>query len=146
MDFGNNQNIPMKKTDHPYHDHSMWKGAKPQTFLKAQELRKKLTKAEKAMKEILELPPFNKYNFRCQHPLGIYIVDFYSHPLELIIEVDGEYHESQKQKTYDIERTEFLEFNGLKVIRFTNQMILKNPTEVKKLLKSQFNPGFPSSL
>ncbi|WP_224490296.1 endonuclease domain-containing protein [Robertkochia flava] len=136
----------MKKTEQPYHDLSMSKGAKPETFLKAQQLRKNLTKAEKCLKAILDSPPFDSYNFRCQHPLGIYILDFYSHSLKMVIEVDGPYHSSNEQILADRERTTYLESYDLKVIRFTNRMVLNNAEKVKAILITLIKPGFSSSL
>jgi very-short-patch-repair endonuclease len=60
-------------------------------------------------------------HFRRQHPFGIYILDFYCFRANLVIEVDGMIH--IKRLAYDIERTEYLESSGLKVIRFTNEDI-----------------------
>ena len=59
--------------------------------------------------------------FRRQHPVLVYIADFYCHSLKLIIEIDGGYHLGFLQMEKDLERTKDLEFNGLKVIRFTNE-------------------------
>lgn len=136
----------MKKTDHPYHDHSMWKGATQQTFLKAMELRSKLTKAEKCLKDILNKAHFEPYNFRCQHPIGIYIVDFYSHKLKLVLEVDGPYHHSKPQKENDKERTEFLESYNITVLRFTNRMVINNSDRVEEIIKTFIQSGFSSAL
>jgi len=65
------------------------------------------------------------YKFRRQHPIHKFIVDFYCHKLKLIIEVDGKYHESEGQKNSDLERSELLTFQGIKIIRFTNEEVLK---------------------
>jgi len=56
---------------------------------------------------------------------GIYIVDFYCHKLKLVIEVDGSVHDLKDIKAADLERQRLLEMEGLKVIRFTNEEILK---------------------
>ena len=47
--------------------------------------------------------------FNRQKPLGKYIVDFYCKPLNLVIEVDGGYHEEDLQKIKDKERQQVLE-------------------------------------
>lgn len=104
----------------------MWKGAPPESFGKAKDLRLKMTEAEKLLRDKLNKEPFRKYKFRSQHPLQLYILDFYSHSLRLAIEVDGEYHNSDEQKKLDLERTETLEFQGLQVIRFDNNEIIGN--------------------
>ncbi len=42
--------------------------------------------------------------FRAQHPIDRYIVDFYCHPIKLVIEVDGRIHKSKDRMEYDIGR------------------------------------------
>lgn len=42
--------------------------------------------------------------FRPQHPIDIFIADFYCHPVRLVIEVDGGIHKSKDQMEYDIGR------------------------------------------
>ena len=70
------------------------------------------------------------YKFRRQHPIGIYIVDFYCHALKLVIEADGSIHEQETVQQADNERQRSLEADGLQVIRFTNNEILKNTEHV----------------
>jgi very-short-patch-repair endonuclease len=55
-------------------------------------------------------------------------VDFYCAEAKLIIEVDGDFHVTHE--AYDATRTEWLEGQGYRVIRFTNNHILKNLDEV----------------
>jgi len=104
----------------------MFKGAKPENFKRAEDLRSKMTSSESKLWEVLKNKDAIGYRFRRQHPLGHYILDFYNHKLKLCIEVDGEYHEYQEQKEHDMERDEFLKFNGITVIRFKNQEVENN--------------------
>ncbi len=60
-------------------------------------------------------------NFRRQHAIGNFIVDFVSIKNKLVIELDGSQHIDQKD--YDIERSKYLESLGYKVIRFWNHQI-----------------------
>ncbi len=112
------------KKDHPYHDESMYKGAPPDSFAKAKFLRDNMTDAEKSLWERLKDNKFKGFKFRRQHPIHIYIVDFYCHKLKLIIEIDGGYHDSKEQKLLDAERSEILKFQELEIIRFTNDEVL----------------------
>lgn len=64
--------------------------------------------------------------FRRQHIIGDYIVDFVSLDCNLIIEVDGGYHESTEQKSEDEIRQHWLEKMGYKVLRFSNDDIFEN--------------------
>ncbi len=52
-------------------------------------------------------------------------MDFYCAALRLVIEVDGEYHASPEAQARDAERTKILEGYGLRVIRFTDEQVLK---------------------
>lgn len=67
-------------------------------------------------------------HFRRQHAIGNYIVDFCAPQMKLIIEVDGDPH--NKQKEYDTERTRFLESKGYMVLRFWNNDIMNNLASV----------------
>ena len=127
------------KRDPIQHEDSMWKGASSSGFLKAKELRDKMTIAEKALWAELEKNKLCGVKFRRQHPIGVYIVDFYAHKLKLIIELDGKYHQNKKQQILDDERTAFLEFNGLKVIRFNNEEILENMETIIQKIKNEIS-------
>ena len=58
--------------------------------------------------------------FQRQKAIGNYIVDFYCHQAKLVVELDGSQHYEDGIKTYDQERTRFLEHQGLRVLRFAN--------------------------
>ncbi len=74
------------------------------------------------------------YKFRRQHSFGKYIADFYCREKDLIIEVDGSQHLEQKE--YDDKRSEFLENQGIKVLRFWDNEINNNiDGVVEKILK-----------
>jgi len=62
------------------------------------------------------------YRFLRQKPVGNYIVDFYCRKLKLVIEIDGDSHLDSFK--YDQMRTKFIEQQGFKVIRFTNNQVL----------------------
>ncbi|MCL2446009.1 MAG: endonuclease domain-containing protein [Oscillospiraceae bacterium] len=55
-----------------------------------------------------------------QRIIDSYIVDFYCPKAMLVIEVDGEYHDTPQQKAYDKERDAYLAGHGLRVLRFQN--------------------------
>ena len=61
--------------------------------------------------------------FRRQHIIGDYIVDFICLKQNLIIEIDGGYHQETTQQTEDKTRQNWLESMGYKVLRFTNEDI-----------------------
>lgn len=55
-----------------------------------------------------------------------FIADFYIPSKNLIIELDGEYHDNIKQQDKDIWRTRILKSLGYKVIRFKNKQITES--------------------
>lgn len=84
----------------------------------AQKLRKNQTKEE----GLLWYCFLSKYpcRFRRQYIIGNYIADFYCHRAKLVLELDGSQHYEPLEMENDRKRTEYLESQGLKVLRFTN--------------------------
>jgi len=105
-------------------DRTMFYGAISETFDRAAELRKNMSIAELVLWKKLRDRKLFKARFRRQHPIGIYIVDFYNHEYKLVIEVDGEIHRTTETIDYDSVRTYELEKHGLKVLRFTNHQVI----------------------
>ncbi len=96
----------------------------PKLIDRAKELRKNLTPAESKLWNGY-LRNF-KYKVLRQRPIDHFIVDFYCHSLKLVIEIDGEIHFTEEAEAADRERTQILESYGIKVIRFTNQEVLRD--------------------
>ena len=126
----------MKKLK-PNHDEGMWKGAPSDSFTKAQFLRRNETKAEKLLWEKLRNNQLEGLKFRRQHPVNIYIADFYCHKFKLIIELDGDYHNQEEQKQKDEVRTEVLILNGLKIIRFKDEEVEQDINQVLTTIKNK---------
>ena len=127
------------RKDGIYYQESMFKGAPAESFLKADVLRKNMTPAEKQLWERLkELPDLK---FRRQHPIHLFIVDFYCHECKLVIEIDGDYHNSKDQKEKDSERTKLLIFQDLSILRFTNQEVFDNMDAVIDKIMAKINDG-----
>jgi very-short-patch-repair endonuclease len=91
----------------------------------ARELRQPHTAAEATLWRHLRNRNLN-YKFRRQHPIEVFIIDFYCARAKLLIEIDGESHLQKAQIEYDQSRTEYLETLGYKVIRFTNEDVRYN--------------------
>ena len=107
-------------------------GASEEIIKRARMLRKKMTKAEENIWSHLRKKQFEGLRFRRQHPIGRFIVDFYCHALKLVIEIDGNIHQEDVQKERDENRTYELQRLGLTVIRFDNEMVLKDISRVLK--------------
>jgi leucyl-tRNA synthetase len=89
----------------------------------AVEMRREPTFAEAMLWEELRKEKLG-VRFRRQHLVGKYIADFVCLEKKLIVEVDGEYHNTPEQQALDAERTLELEQKYFfKVIRFTNDEV-----------------------
>lgn len=86
----------------------------------ADKMRKNPTESENILWQALRRNATG-YHFRRQWIIGRFIADFVCLEKKLIVEVDGKIHEHQKE--YDEHRTNFLEQNGFKVLRFKNEEI-----------------------
>lgn len=73
--------------------------------------------------------------FRRQHAIGDYIADFVCLTSKLIIEVDGEYHNTPQQQLLDKQRTDFFLRMGYKELRFSNDEILYDINRVIETIK-----------
>ncbi len=102
---------------------SMFYNAKPLVFERAKQLRSNMTPAEKMVWECVKGKKILGLRFRPQHPMDLFIADFYCHPLKLVIEIDGGIHKSKDQKEYDIGREGELERWGIMIVRFTNKEV-----------------------
>lgn len=102
----------------------------------AKENRKKQTTAESVIWHHLQRKQLGE-RFRRQHPIDDYIVDFVCLPLQLVIEVDGDYHLEAEQHRHDQERTSFLNAKGYTVMRFTNDEVLQSIDNVITRIKQK---------
>ncbi len=93
-------------------------------------LRNNATTAEKKLWQYLRKSQLNEFKFRRQHGIGNYIVDFYCPELRLVVEVDGEIHNTKEAQEYDSERTKYLQEYNISVIRFRNQEVFNDVESV----------------
>ena len=101
----------------------------------AKTLRKNMTKEERHLwYDFLKTYPVQ---FRRQHPIAPYIVDFYCYKARLVVELDGSQHCDSAGFRYDAHRTAALEAQGLKVIRFSNLDVTTRFREVCEVIDRQ---------
>jgi len=87
----------------------------------ARALRKAMTPQEKRL----------WYGFLRDYPIRIlrqkvidrFIVDFYCAKARLVIEIDGNQHETKQGRAHDSERTQYLQGRGLTVLRLSNATV-----------------------
>jgi len=102
-------------------------------ILKARELRKELTEAEKVLWKYLRDRRFFNKKFRRQHVFRGFILDFYCPEGKLAIELDGPIH--LKQKDYDLLRQNCIEELGIRILRFKNSDLKNNLKNALQTIK-----------
>ena len=106
----------------------------------AQALRKNMTPEERHLwYDFLKRLPIRAHR---QYNIGNYIVDFYIPKKQLVIEIDGIQHLARENREKDRTRDSFLEGQGLRVMRFSNDSIRKNFTDVCQIILNQIELGF----
>ena len=71
-----------------------------------------------------------KPRFHRQYVIGNYVADFYCHEAKLVVELDGSQHTDPGKMEYDSKRTEYLNSQGLRVLRFSNLDVLRRFEDV----------------
>ena len=107
-----------------------------QKLQRAKELRREMTPAEKVLWQELRANKL-EVHFRRQQVIQGFIVDFYCHKAGLVIEVDGDVHDLQKEE--DERREKVLSALGLRVVRFENDEVVRGLSavvgKITKLIK-----------
>ena len=93
---------------------------------RARELRKTMSAPERKLWRALSNGQAGGLRFRRQHPMGTYVVDFVCLDRHLVIEVDGSQHGHNAQMVHDQKRTQWLEDEGYRVIRFWANEVMSN--------------------
>ena len=89
---------------------------------RAKELRREMTPAEKILWEEIRANKLGVH-FRRQQVIQGFIVDFYCHRVGLVLEVDGDVHDLQKEE--DERRERALYALGLRIVRFGNDEVMR---------------------
>lgn len=98
-------------------------------------LRNNSTRAEIVLWLSLKNKQLDGKKFRRQFSVGNYILDFYCPHEKLCIELDGAAHFTEEGKKYDEKRSAFLESEGIRVLRFENDLVLHRTETVLEMIK-----------
>jgi len=118
-------------------DAEFFYGATPEIFLRAAELRRNMTGAEKFLWEELRNKRLSGLTFRRQRPINQFIADFFCHKAKLVIEIDGSIHDIDEYKIKDKGREDEFEKFGIKTIRFTNEDVFQNMRKVIEIIRTE---------
>lgn len=105
--------------------------ASDRAYKRARQLRRELSLPEKLLWVRIRR---NELNFRRQHPVGSYVLDFYCPAAKLAIEVDGFAHDTGDRPQRDERRTEWLRCQGIDVLRIPAKDVLADPDSVADAL------------
>ncbi len=94
---------------------------------RARELRKSSTLAEEQAWWLLRNRGVSGLKFRRQHPLGRYLVDFFSAQTRLAVELDGSVHAQVSQTRKDAAKDNYLRRIGIRVLRLPNGVVMEDP-------------------
>ena len=103
---------------------ALWEKLKPV----CREMRRKPTRTEDSLWQRLRNRRLAGFRFRRQHSIERFVVDFYCPEADLIVEVDGPIHRYERAE--DAIRQEFLEAQGLRVLRFSDEDVTMRLAEV----------------
>ena len=96
-----------------------------------------MTDAELKVWQILRQRQIGNHKFRRQHPIGRFIVDFVCLSAKLVIEIDGGQHDLVS--TPERERTQFLENQGYRILRFWNNEVFDNLEGIYLVIEAGLN-------
>jgi very-short-patch-repair endonuclease len=97
------------------------------TQKRAKALRRSMTQPERTLWALLRRNR-QHLHFRRQHAVGPYILDFYCVDAKLCVEVDGPVHVERAE--HDRRRTEWLNGQGIRVLRFSAEAVESQPAKV----------------
>jgi very-short-patch-repair endonuclease len=98
----------------------------------SKKLRQELTEEERILWNYLRRNQLNGLHFRRQQIIDGFVVDFYCHAAELVVEVDGSIHDERPD--YDAERDKVMAARGLNVLRIRNEEVKHDlPGVLKKI-------------
>jgi very-short-patch-repair endonuclease len=131
--------LPMDNSNKWQTDADLWKKVKPV----ARQMRKEPTDAENLLWQHIRNHQLG-VKFRRQHSIERFIVDFYCAEAGLVIEVDGVVHQYQIDE--DLIRQTFIENQGLRLMRFSNEKVLNNLDAVLHRIKEMLLYSLPTPL
>ena len=110
----------------PMTTHDMTTRHRIRPFMKriAGKLRREMSQPERVLWQLLRRRNLDGLKFRRQAVIGPYVVDFLCPSNRMIVEVDGESHVGRQRE--DEARTTFLECKGFRVVRVTNDDVLRD--------------------
>ena len=121
----------------------------PHFLERRRQLRRDQTDAEKLLWRYLRGRQLENLKFFRQYSVGPYILDFYCPNRRLGIELDGGQRDEAYNREYDEIRSAYLKSQGIDILRFWNNVVMKNSDgvleEIRRKVLTQPSPNHNSS-
>jgi very-short-patch-repair endonuclease len=108
----------------------------PAKTVRARKLRRGYTEVEMRVWQKLRNRQLG-VDFRRQHPVGNFVLDFYAPALRLAIEFDGGQHSENATVVHDEMRSRWLVEHGVTMLRFWNSDVIQNLSGVLEAISSK---------
>jgi very-short-patch-repair endonuclease len=100
----------------------------------ARKLRRELSLPEVILWRALRGGRLEGIRFRRQHPIGRYVLDFYSDVAKLAVEIDGAHHTLEDRPRRDAERDAWVREHGVETLRVPAIDVLTDADGVLRLI------------
>jgi very-short-patch-repair endonuclease len=102
-------------------------------YAKARKLRREMSLPEVLLWRLLRKQP-EGIKFRRQHPIGPYVIDFYSPAAKLGFEIDGIAHDMGDRPQQDVVRDAWISDQGIVIVRIAAVEALKSVDRVAEAI------------
>ena len=107
-------------------ERSLMRGLRILETRRARELRRLSPAAERVLWAWLKNRGVGGVKFVRSESVGPYFADLACRSAKLIVEIDGATHSTDDEIAHDDRRTAFLQAQGYRVIRFSNEQVYEN--------------------
>jgi very-short-patch-repair endonuclease len=100
----------------------------------AKGLRRQMSLPEVLLWKAIKGRKLNGLQFRKQHPIGPYVLDFYCDTQKLAVEVDGSSHDFGDRSQRDERRDAWLSERGVRTLRLPASLILEDVDDATRTI------------
>ena len=108
---------------------------------RAKALRRDMSLPEVLLWKAIKGRQLNRLQFRKQHPIGPYVLDFYCDAEKLAIEVDGSSHSFGDRPARDERRDAWLKEQGIATLRIPASLILEDVGDAMRMILGYLEYG-----
>ena len=108
---------------------------------RAKALRRTMSLPEVLLWKSIKGGAVDRLQFRKQHPVGPYVIDFYCHAAKVAIEVDGASHGAGDRPQRDARRDAWLADQGIVTLRISASLILRDVDAAVRTIRGYLEHG-----